>query len=93
MPTEVPHQPLPLDQTDVRYAHGPDSVIHRDVPTGITVECTWDERAGYPGTFRRFWVHLPAHHDRAERAALHLRHDRRLGAFPDSISSGNALTP
>ena len=26
--TEVPHRPLPIDQSDVRYAHGPDSVVH-----------------------------------------------------------------
>lgn len=58
--TTVPYQPLPVDQTDVRYAHGPDSCRKDGVPAGETTELVWDSSEVYPGTHRRFWVHVPA---------------------------------
>jgi enterochelin esterase family protein len=50
MTIEVPYQPLPVDQSDVRYAHGPDSVVQPGVPVGETVEFDWNGSAIYPGT-------------------------------------------
>ena len=41
MATMVTHRPLPLDQSDVRYEHGPDSFAQPGVPAGETVELTW----------------------------------------------------
>lgn len=70
MAVEVPFRALPIDQSDVRYAHGPDSVRHPDTPAGRTTEFRWDRSAVYPGTSRRFWVHVPAGHDPAEPASL-----------------------
>jgi enterochelin esterase family protein len=67
---EVPFHPLPLDQTDVRYAHGPDSVAQPDVTPGVTTEFHWDQSAVYPGTSRKYWVHVPAGYDPAEPASL-----------------------
>lgn len=70
MTTEVPFRPLPVDQSDVRYAHGPDSYRRPDVPVGQTIEFDWDDSAGYPGTSRKFWVHVPARYDPARPASL-----------------------
>ncbi|HEU4675181.1 MAG TPA: alpha/beta hydrolase-fold protein [Motilibacteraceae bacterium] len=56
----VPHVALPVDQTDVRYAHGPDSFRQHGVPTGETTEFVWDRSDVYPGTTRKVWVHVPA---------------------------------
>ena len=70
MTTEVPFQSLPVDQSDVRYAHGPDSTPHGGVPVGVTVEFDWNDSAIYPGTSRKFWVHVPAGYDPAEPASL-----------------------
>jgi enterochelin esterase-like enzyme len=67
---EVPYQPLPIDQSVVRYAHGPDSVRHDNVPAGSTIEFQWRDSRTYPGTSRAFWVHVPAQYDPAEPANL-----------------------
>jgi enterochelin esterase-like enzyme len=68
--TQVPYRPIPVDQSDVRYVHGPDSTTRSGVPAGETLEFSWNDSATYPGTSRRFWVHVPASYDPAESAAL-----------------------
>ncbi|WP_091654417.1 alpha/beta hydrolase [Micromonospora pallida] len=70
MTVEVPFCPLPVDQSDVRYAHGPDSYRQPGVPAGQTIEFGWDDSTIYPGTSRRFWVHLPAQYDPSQPASL-----------------------
>ncbi|WP_307021811.1 alpha/beta hydrolase [Streptomyces canus] len=70
MTIEVPYQPIPVDQSDVRYAHGPDSALQPDVPAGETTAFDWNDSAVYPGTSRKFWVHVPARYDPAEPASL-----------------------
>ena len=67
---EMPYQPLPIDQSDVLYVHGPDSAVQPGVPAGETVEFDWSDSEVYPGTFRKFWVHVPAQYDPAEPASL-----------------------
>lgn len=67
---EMPYQPLPIDQSDVRYVHGPDSSLQPGVPAGETVEFEWRGSEVYPGTFRKFWVHVPAQYDPAVPASL-----------------------
>ncbi len=66
----VPYQPLPIDQSDVRYEHGPDSVRQPGVRVGQTVELSLSDSAVYPGTSRRVWVHVPAGYDAACPAAV-----------------------
>jgi enterochelin esterase-like enzyme len=70
MMIEVPYQSLPVDQSDVRYAHGPDSAVQPGVPVGETTEFGWNESAIYPGTSRKFWVRVPAQYDPAQPASL-----------------------
>ncbi|MFB7776285.1 alpha/beta hydrolase [Streptomyces bauhiniae] len=70
MTIEVPYQPLPIHQSDVRYAHGPDSAPQPGVPSGETIEFDWDVSAIYPGTSRKFWVHVPVGYNPAEPASL-----------------------
>jgi enterochelin esterase-like enzyme len=70
MPTEVPYHPLPLDQSDVRYAHGPDSAAREGVPAGTITELEWNASTVYPGTSRRFWVYVPAQYTPTEPASL-----------------------
>jgi enterochelin esterase family protein len=66
----MPYQPLALDQTDVQYAHGPDSFVQPAVPTGQLVEFDWNTSTVYPGTTRKFWVYVPAQYDPPEPASL-----------------------
>ena len=70
MTVEVPFRPLPVDQSDVRYAYGPDSTAQAGVPAGETFQFDWEESKVYPGTSRKFWAHVPAQYDPAEPAAL-----------------------
>lgn len=67
---EIPFRPLPLDLTDVRYAHGPDSIAQDGVPSGTVTELRWSRSTAFPGTSRRFWVYVPAQYDAAEPASL-----------------------
>ncbi|WP_326550773.1 alpha/beta hydrolase [Micromonospora sp. NBC_01813] len=66
----MPFRHLPVDQSDVRYLHGPDSLRLPGVPAGRTIEFDWADSAVYPGTARKFWVHLPAQYDPSRPAAL-----------------------
>ncbi|MGI3785002.1 MAG: alpha/beta hydrolase, partial [Janthinobacterium lividum] len=83
MTVHVPFQPLPADQTDVRYLHGPDSSRRSGVPTGQTTSFSWDDSRTYPGTSRTVWVHVPAGHDPAEPAELMVFQDGWWCLDPD----------
>lgn len=48
----VPFSPLPIDQPEVAYEHGPDSTPRPDVPRGRTTRLA--------GITREVWVHVPA---------------------------------
>ncbi len=71
----MPYTPLAIDQSDVRYTHGPDSVARGGVPVGTTAEFDWTDSVIYPGTTRKFWVHIPARYDPAELAGLRVFQD------------------
>ncbi|WP_127502568.1 alpha/beta hydrolase [Actinoplanes solisilvae] len=66
----VPYRSLPVDQSDVRYAYGPDSCRQAGVPVGQTVEFAGDISEIYPGTSRKFWVHVPAQYRPSQPASL-----------------------
>jgi enterochelin esterase-like enzyme len=68
--SEIPFSPLPLDQSDVRYLHGPDSNVQHGIPTGSVTEFEWNASTVYPGTSRRFWVYVPAQYDPGDPASL-----------------------
>ena len=68
--TDVPFSPLPIDQSDVRYVHGPDSVAQEGVPSGTVTEFEWNQSKAYPGTLRKFWVYVPVQYDAMEPASL-----------------------
>lgn len=70
MTSEIPFRGLPIDQSDVRYLHGPDSLAQGDVPAGSITEFAWNASTAYPGTSRAFWVYVPAQYDPHEPASL-----------------------
>lgn len=88
MPALVPYRPLPLDLSDVWYAHGPDSQPRAGVPAGETVELEWSGSTVYPGTSRRVWVHVPAHDGTAPPAAVMVFNDGWLYLDPDGEVRG-----
>lgn len=92
MSTEVPFRPLPIDQARVLYAYGPDSLRTEGVPAGKTQEFDWNDSTAYPGTTRKFWIHVPAGHDPAEPAALMVFQDGWYYLDPDGeVRGGIAL--
>ena len=88
MTIEVPFRALPVDQSDVRYAHGPDSFRQPDVPVGQVIEFDWDDSAVYPGTSRKFWLYLPAQYDPLEPASLTVFQDGQWYLDPDGEVRG-----
>lgn len=91
MATLVTHRPLPLDQSDVRYEHGPDSFAQPGVPAGETVELTWRDSAVYPGTTRRAWVHVPAAYDPVTPAAVMVFQDGWWYLDPEGEVRGSTV--
>lgn len=87
----VSYRPLPLDLSDVRYAHGPDSVVQPCVPAGETVEFDWTDSTAYPGTSRKFWVHVPARYTAAEPAALTVFQDGQWYLDPHGQVRGGVV--
>lgn len=83
MTFQVPYRPIPADQSDVRYAHGPDSVAQPGVPPGESIEFDWRDSTIYPGTSRKFWVHVPAAYHPSEPAALMVFQDGQWYLDPD----------
>ncbi|MFD2083216.1 alpha/beta hydrolase [Actinopolymorpha cephalotaxi] len=91
MIVEVPYQPIPVDQSDVRYVHGPDSELRPGVPAGETVEFEWNDSAIYPGTSRKFWVHVPVKYDPSEPASLMVFQDGQWYLDPDGEVRGGIV--
>ena len=92
MTIDVPYRPLPLDQSGVRYSYGPDSVAVPGVPVGTTVKFDWNDSNVYPGTSRRFWVHVPALYDPAKPASVMVFQDGWWYLDPEgAVRSGIAL--
>jgi enterochelin esterase-like enzyme len=68
--TEIPFSSLPLEQSDVRYLHGPDSAVRDGVPSGTITELAWPASTTYPGTSRTCWIYVPAQYDPSEPVSL-----------------------
>ncbi len=91
MAIELPYRPIPLDQSEVRYAQGPDSVLQPGVPVGRTVEFEWRASAVYPGTSRKVWVHVPAKYDPSEPASLMVFQDGQWYLDPEGEVRGGVV--
>lgn len=84
----MPYQPLPIDKSYVRYAHGPDSVVPPGVPTGETIAFDWNDSTIFPGTVRKFWVHVPTQYDPSTPASLMVFQDGWWYLDPDGQVRG-----
>jgi enterochelin esterase-like enzyme len=89
--TEVPYSPLPLDQSDVRYLHGPDSTVKEGVPAGSITAFEWNDSTVYPGTSRKFWVYVPAQYVPTEPASLMVYQDGYDYLDPDEDLRGTIV--
>ena len=58
------------------------------VPVGTTVEFDWTDSVVYPGTTRKFWVHVPARYEPAEPAGLMVFPDGQWYLDPDGELRG-----
>lgn len=103
MPTTVPFVPLPLDQGDVVYAHGPDSAQNPGVAPGTVEELLLETSPTFPGTSRRIWIHSPQGLDnRVECAVMFFNDgwwyldpsgDVRGGTVLDNLAAAGDLPP
>lgn len=68
---DSPYVRQPADfAAPVRYAYGPDSSRQPGVPRGTIVERELSSSRIFPGTSRRYWVHVPAQYTAPEPASL-----------------------
>jgi enterochelin esterase-like enzyme len=82
--TEIPHVRQPVDfSAPVRYAHGPDSAAHPDVPRGTIVEQAVSSSSVFPRTTRTVHVYVPAQHTPSEAASLMVFQDGSLYLDPN----------
>jgi enterochelin esterase-like enzyme len=86
--TQVPHSPIPLDQSDVRYLHGPDSTVQEGVPAGTITALEWNDSTAYPGTSRTFWVYVPERYAAKEPASLMVFQDGQYCLDPEEEVRG-----
>jgi hypothetical protein len=86
--TQVPYRPLPLDQSDVRYIHGPDSTVQEGVPAGTITAFEWNDSTVYPGTSRKFWVYVPAQYAPMGPASLMVFQDGHYYLHPEGEVRG-----
>lgn len=80
---EFPYRPLPDDGAGVVYLLGPDSLPRAGIEPGATHEFELSDSQVYPGTHRRFWVHVPAVYDPASPAHVAIFQDGWWYLDPD----------
>lgn len=86
--TEIPFHPLPVDQSDIRYALGPDSTVQEGVPTGTITAFEWNDSTAYPGTSRTVGVYVPSQYDPTEPASLMVFQDGQFYLDPEGEIRG-----
>ena len=57
----------------------------------LGLEFEWDKSIVYPGTSRKFWIHVPAQYDPAAPAALMVFQDGRLYLDPEGDVRGGIV--
>ena len=87
--TEIPYVRQPADLSrPIRYAYGPDSSRQPGVPRGMIHECVWSASRVFPGTNRRYWVHVPAQYTASEPASLMVFQDGHMYLDPEGEIRG-----
>lgn len=90
---EVPYLQQPVDVTGpVRYAHGPDSHRHDDVPRGRWIDLEVAPSAVFPGFTRTIRVHVPAQYSASTPAGLMVYQDGTVYADPDGEIRAGTVT-
>lgn len=62
-------------QTQENYPPGPDSKPQPDVPKGEVLKFTFDQSRIFPGTWREYWVYVPAQYTPDKPACLYVNQD------------------
>jgi hypothetical protein len=66
---EIPYIRHPTE-FPVRYAYGPNSSRLPVAPCGTVHRYEWNDSRIFPGTTRRYWVHVPAQYDGSTPSSL-----------------------
>jgi enterochelin esterase-like enzyme len=66
---------LTLAQNRVHYPLGPDSKPQEGVPKGEVLHFTLDHSNIFPGTFRDYWIYVPAEYSPDKPACLYVNQD------------------
>src|SRR5262245_32730374 len=64
-----------LSQVKESYPTNPDSVMQPGVPRGEVLKFTFDQSKIFPGTWREYWVYVPAQYSPERPACLYVNQD------------------
>ncbi|MEZ4903505.1 MAG: alpha/beta hydrolase-fold protein [Spirosomataceae bacterium] len=67
--------PTLFAQTAEEYPLHPDAVAKADVPKGEVLKFSFENSKIFPGTWREFWVYVPAQYNPAQPACVYVNQD------------------
>jgi gluconolactonase len=67
--------PLPRAFSADDYELGPDSKVQAGVPKGEVLKFNFTASKIFPGTYRDYWIYIPAQYDPAQPACLYVNQD------------------
>lgn len=66
---------VPVQQQVDDYPPGPDSIEQPGVPKGEVLKFSFDKSKIFPGTFRDYWIYVPAQYKGDKPACLYVNQD------------------
>ncbi len=64
-----------FSQTPEEYPIHPDAQVKEGVPKGEVLKFTFENSKIFPGTWREYWVYVPAQYDAAKPACVYINQD------------------
>src|SRR5260221_4846977 len=62
-------------QTQENYPVDSASIEHQDVPKGEVMHFTFDQSKIFPGTWREYWIYVPAQYKPGKPACVYINQD------------------
>ena len=65
----------PAQQPQTEFPLGPDSKVQPGVPTGEVIKLAFDQSKIFPGTYRDYWIYVPAQYRPERPACVYVNQD------------------
>jgi len=64
-----------VSQTPEEYLVHPDAQVKEGVPKGEVLKFTFEKSKFFPGTWREYWIYVPAQYDASQPACVYINQD------------------